>query len=251
MTLLELTHPHRLALFLDFDGTLVEIAEKPDAVRLAETTRVTLARLQRTLDGALAIITGREIEVIDAMLSPFRCPVAGVHGLTRRDAVGRAHATAVDTAFLDQAERRLEQLARPEAGLLVERKSHAIAIHYRGRPDLEHACIEAMEAIAQLDDRVRLVRGKMVVEARPSGGDKGTAVAEFMTEAPFAGRRPLFVGDDVTDEDAFEVVNRLGGLTLKIGPGKTHAQHRVADTAAFLAWLDDIADTLEKGRTIG
>jgi len=251
MTLFELEHPDRLALFLDFDGTLVEIAERPDAVQLAHTTRETLNRLQRSLDGALAIVTGREIEAIDAMLAPFRCPVAGVHGLTRRDAAGRAHAAMVETAFLDEAQLRLERLARTEIGLLVERKSHAIAIHYRGRPDLEHDCLEAMETIARLDDRVHLVRGKMVVEARPTGGNKGMAVADFMTEPPFAGRQPLFAGDDVTDEDAFQVVNRQGGLTLKIGPGETSARYRIADTAAFLVWLSETADTLERGHTIG
>jgi trehalose 6-phosphate phosphatase len=250
MTLFELKHPDRLALFLDFDGTLVEIAEKPEAVQLAETTRETLTRLQRALDGALAIVTGRDIEMIDAMLAPFRCPVAGVHGLTRRDALGRAHGAMVETTFLDEAERRLERLTRTEVGLLVERKSHAIAIHYRGRADLEHACLEVMEAVARLDDRVRLVRGKMVVEARPAGGDKGMAVADFMMEPPFAGRQPLFAGDDVTDEDAFEVVNRRGGLTLKIGPGETCAQYRIADTASFLAWLAETADALEKGDAI-
>jgi trehalose 6-phosphate phosphatase len=250
MTPFELEHPERLALFLDFDGTLVEIAEKPDAVQLAETTRETLTRLQRSLGGALAIVTGRDIEMIDAMLAPFRCPVAGVHGLTRRDALGRAHGAMVESNFLDEAERRLQQLARTEVGLLVERKSHAIAIHYRSRADLEHMCLEVMEGIARLDDRVRLVRGKMVIEARPTGGDKGMAVADFMMEAPFAGRRPLFAGDDVTDEDAFEVVNRRGGLTLKIGPGETRAQHRIANTASFLAWLAEMADALEKGNAI-
>jgi len=251
MTLFELKHPDRLALFLDFDGTLVEIAEKPDAVQLSDTTRQTLSRLHRSLDGALAIVTGREIEIIDAMLAPFRCPVAGVHGLTRRDSSGRAHTAAVETTFLDEAERRLQLLACNETGLLVERKSHSIAIHYRCRPDLEHACLDVMEAIARLDGRVHLVRGKMVVEARPTGGDKGTAVAEFMMEQPFAGRQPLFAGDDVTDEDAFQFVNRRGGLTLKIGPGETSARYRLADTAAFLVWLSETADTLEKGHDIG
>ena len=251
MSIPSLTQPSNLALFLDFDGTLVEIAEKPDAVRLAESTRATLTRLQRSLDGALAIITGREIEVIDAMLSPFRCPVAGVHGLTRRDAGGRSHHRVVAAAFLDAAERRLSEVAVAQPGLLVERKSHAIAIHYRARPELETVCLDTMEAIAEMDEEVRLVRGKMVIEARPSGGDKGTAVADFMREAPFAGRRPLFAGDDVTDEDAFEAVNRLDGISLKIGLGETKAQHRLADTAAFLAWLDKTADSLEKGSTVG
>jgi len=238
-------------MFLDFDGTLVEIAEKPDAVRLAQTTRETLSRLQAALDGALAIVTGREIEVIDQMLSPFRCPVAGVHGLTRRDAAGRAHAKTVTTQFLEVGLKRLTGLADRHPGLLVERKSHAIAIHYRGNPALESACLAAMEEIAALDDDVRLIRGKMVIEARPAGGDKGTAIADFMKEAPFMGRQPLFAGDDITDEDAFDVVNRLNGITLKIGNGETRARHRLTDTAAFLAWLEQTADSLQKGHSVG
>ncbi|MEZ5815888.1 MAG: trehalose-phosphatase [Hyphomicrobiaceae bacterium] len=246
-----LKEPRDLAMFLDFDGTLVEIAEKPDAVRLADATRHTLTRLQRLLGGALAIVTGREIDVVDRMLSPFRCPVAGVHGLVRRDATGRAHAKAIAAGFLDAAEARLNRLASQHGALLVERKSHAIALHYRGKPELERACLDAMEEIAQLDDQVRLIRGKMVIEARPSGGDKGTAVADFMGEAPFAGRRPLFAGDDVTDEDAFRLVNARGGLTLKIGAGESNATYRLADTAAFLAWLAESADSMERGHSIG
>jgi trehalose 6-phosphate phosphatase len=144
------------------------------------------------LGGALAIVTGRESDVVDAMLSPFRCPVAGVHGLTRRDANGQAHARHVAAGFLDAAEEQLESLAARNPGLLVERKSHAIAIHYRGNPSLEGACLAAMAQIAELDDQVRLVRGKMVIEARPVGGDKGTAVAVLIGDPPITGG-PIFL----------------------------------------------------------
>lgn len=251
MTLPALKDPRGLAMFLDFDGTLVEIAEKPDAVHLKDTTRATLTRLQKALGGALAIVTGREIEVVDAMLSPFRCPVAGVHGLTRRDAEGRIHGKDVSAQFLDAAEQQLGGFAAQNPGLLVERKSHAIAIHYRANPGLEAACLVAMQEIAALDDQMHLVRGKMVIEARPLGGDKGTAVSDFLGEAPFAGRRPFFAGDDTTDEDAFRVVNHLGGVTLKIGNGESRATYRLNDTVAFLDWLEEAADTLEKGQSLG
>lgn len=246
-----LQNPRDIAMFLDFDGTLVEIAETPDAVRLAETTRATLTRLQMLLDGALAVVTGREIDVVDAMLAPFRCPVAGVHGLTRRDADGRAHDKHAKARLLDATEHKLRALAARNPGLLVERKSHAIAIHYRGNPALEAVCLAAMEEVAQLDDQMRLVQGKMVIEAHPTGSDKGTAVADFMRELPFAGRRPFFAGDDVTDEDAFRVVNDLDGITLKIGGGESSARYRVGDTATFLHWLGHTATTLERGYFIG
>ncbi|MGD9803614.1 MAG: trehalose-phosphatase [Hyphomicrobiaceae bacterium] len=251
MTPPTLTDARCLAMFLDFDGTLVEIAETPDAVHLADRTRQTLVRLQDLLDGALAIVTGREIAVIDDMLFPFRCPVAGVHGLTRRDAAGQLHTKSVAAGFLDAAEQRLTTLAARHPKLLVERKSRAIAIHYRGNPSLEAICLAAMEEIAGLDDQVRLVRGKLVIEARPSGGDKGTAVADFMEERPFTGRRPLFAGDDITDEDAFRIVNNLDGLTLKIGNDESGARYKLRDTAAFLEWLEQTAVTLQKGKSLG
>lgn len=247
MNLPELTQPDRLALFLDFDGTLVEIADRPDAVTLQAETRTALERLQGALGGALAIVTGRDIDLIDAMLDPFRCPVAGVHGLTRRDAIGRLHAKAATTDFIDETARQLTPLIEQQPGLILERKSTAIALHYRARPELEGVCLAAMETAVRAFDGVRLLRGKCVIEARPAGGDKGTAVADFMAEPPFAGRQPVFAGDDATDEDAFRLLNARGGITLKIGPGETVAAYRATNTAAFLAWLGETARRFTKG----
>jgi trehalose 6-phosphate phosphatase len=250
MTLPRLTDPRGLAMFLDFDGTLVEIAAKPDAVRLTDRTRATLTRLQHALGGALAIVTGREIDVVDAMLAPFHCPVAGVHGLVRRDATGRVHDVGVAPGFLDSAEHQLAEFAGRHPVLLVERKSHAIALHYRADPSLEALCLAEMERLVRPYDQIRLVAGKMVIEARPAGGDKGSAVADFMRERPFDGRRPFFAGDDVTDEDAFRVVNEFDGVTLKIGNGDSFARFRLADTATFLGWLETTADALERGPSL-
>lgn len=238
-------------MFLDFDGTLVEIAPTPDAVRLLDVTRATLTRLQSSLGGALAIVTGREISAVDAMLAPFRCPVAGVHGMSRRDAEGRIHDKPADTELLDAAGRRLQRLAARHSGLLVERKSHAIAIHFRGNPALEAECAAAMEDIAALDDQVRLIKGKMVIEAHHKETNKGTAITEYMKEPPFFGRVPFFAGDDVTDEDAMQVVNDLGGISVKVGDGQSHARYSTADTASFLMWLEQTAALLERGTSIG
>jgi trehalose 6-phosphate phosphatase len=232
--------PAAFAWFLDFDGTLVEIADRPDAVRLEDCTRATVERLCALCGGAVAIVTGREIAVIDAFLHPLRLPVAGVHGLTRRDSGGTVHDHAGDASFLAIAEGLLAPLVREAPALLVERKSGAIALHYRARPDLEPACLDVMERLAGLCPSVRLVRGKMVIEARPDGADKGSAVAAFLAEPPFLGRRPVFVGDDVTDEDAFAEVNARGGLSVKIGPGETVAQWRIEDSRAFLDWMAEI-----------
>lgn len=229
------------AFFLDFDGTLVEIASHPERIRLDEATRAVIAEVHKAAGGALAIVTGRDIAVIDRFLRPLHLPVAGVHGLTRRDAGGRLFAPQSAAAFLDAAEPRLGALACANEGLLVERKSASIALHYRARPELEAVCIATVEASARGWDDIEIKRGKMVVEAKTGRADKGTAVRDFMAEPPFKGRQPVFAGDDVTDEDAFRVVNELGGLSIKVGEGETLASYRVASTAAFLGWLAGVA----------
>jgi trehalose 6-phosphate phosphatase len=125
--------------------------------------------------------------------------------------------------------------------LLLERKSAAVALHYRLRPELEAECIDTVErAVAGLSD-VEVKRGKMVIEAKEGTHDKGDAVAEYLNERPFFGRRPVFAGDDVTDEDAFAIVNARGGISIKIGAGATRATYRAAGTTEFLAWLQRTA----------
>jgi trehalose 6-phosphate phosphatase len=237
MTLPDLHDPDHLALFLDFDGTLVAIANRPDEVRLDPKTREALAQLNELLAGALAIITGREIAAVDRFLEPLRLSIAGVHGLMRRDAQGKTYASAFDSRLPAAIERAVRPLLAKHPGLLVERKYGAVALHYRTHPELEQASIEAIEtAVGQLE-AIEIKRGKMVVEVKAIGGDKGAAVADFLKEKPFAGRRPVFAGDDVSDEDAFAVVNAREGLSIKIGPGATKASFRAAGTAEFLEWL--------------
>jgi trehalose 6-phosphate phosphatase len=237
MALPTLSAPDRFAFFLDFDGTLVELAERPDAVQLAERTREALGRLTDATGGAVAVITGREIADVDRMLAPLRLPAAGVHGLTRRTISGESHAAPIDDEFLRHAELLLAPLVLSEPGLLLERKSNAIALHYRARPDLEATCGEVMDELAAITRGIQIKRGKMVFEAKPALADKGTAIMDFLKEAPFAGRCPFFAGDDITDEDAFAAVNKLEGVTVKIGPGATVAHYRAEGTPDFLDWL--------------
>lgn len=229
------------AFFFDFDGTLVEIAAHPNAILLELGTLNAVRRLHCATDGAVAVVTGRDIEMIDHFFQPLKLPVAGVHGLTRRDSKGFVYSAAQATQFIDSAQSVMLPFALNEEGLVVERKSASIALHYRARPDLESICIKLMETVARDFPNIEIKRGKMVVEAKPNHADKGTAIRDFMSEAPFKGRHPIFAGDDETDEDAFEVVNALGGVTIKIGDGPTCAQRRMATTAAFTAWLVDLA----------
>ena len=246
MSLPSLSRPGRIAFFLDFDGTLVELAERPDAVRLAARTRDALTRLVDVTGGAVAIITGREIADLDRFVAPLRLPAAGIHGLTRRGPTGESHAVPPVTDFLRYADEILEPLVLQEPGLLLERKSNAVALHYRGRPDLEAACGSVMALLASACPGIQIKRGKMVFEAKPTGADKGTAILDFLKEPPFAGRRPLVAGDDETDEDAFAAVNLINGITIKIGPGETVAHHRAGDTKIFLDWLDATALSLQR-----
>ena len=238
-------HARRTALFLDFDGTLVDIVARPDAVALTEATRDALATVARHVDGALAIVTGRDIATIDAFVAPLRFPIAGVHGFTRRDAVGRVQMPQLDGDLLDKLKDGLRLLCSENEGLLLEEKAGSVALHFRARPELEDVCIATMERIVDGAGGFRVSRGKMVVEARPKDANKGAAVTAFMREAPFLGRVPLFAGDDVTDEDAFAAVNAAGGISIKVGDSLTASSYRAPTPAAFVAWLVDYAQHLE------
>jgi len=230
----------RWALFLDVDGTLLEIMEHPDDVRAAPRLRRLLAAAARALDGALALVSGRSIASLDAVFDPLRLPAAGLHGLERRDAGGKVHYPAGYARRIAAARDTLLEFVQSEPGLLLEDKGAALALHYRGAPALEAQCRQriglAREAAGE-DFHVQ--HGKMVFELKPSGRDKGTAVADFMREAPFRGRRPVFVGDDVTDEDGFRAVNALGGISIRVGESAGSAARLVAaDVAAILDWLN-------------
>jgi trehalose 6-phosphate phosphatase len=244
MPLPDLRDPQRIALFLDFDGTLVSIADRPEAVHLDPSTSQALARLDKLLEGALAIITGREIAVVDRFLEPLHLSVAGVHGLTRRDAQGRTHVPSIDGAFVPKIEAALRPILDKHPSLILESKYGAIALHYRPHPELEQDCLAVMETAIHGLSGVELKRGKMVVEAKAIGGNKGAAIADYLLEAPFAGRQPVFAGDDITDEDAFLLVNARDGLSIKVGPGETHAAYRAAGTNEFLSWLRQLPANL-------
>jgi trehalose 6-phosphate phosphatase len=251
MTLPDLSDSERIALFLDFDGTLVAIADRPDEVQLDLSTRKALMHLDTLLGGAVAIVTGREIAAVDRFLDPLRLSVAGVHGLTRRDAQGHTHTPDnINGGFAGAIEKAVWPLMRKHPALFLEYKFGAVALHYRSHPELERASIALMEAAVDALPGVELKRGKMVVEAKAVGGNKGAAIADYLNEKPFAGRRAVFAGDDVTDEDAFVLVNARDGVSIKVGPGETNATYRAAGTGEFLEWLRQLPGKLEGQSTI-
>jgi trehalose 6-phosphate phosphatase len=238
------------AIFLDFDGTLVEFAERPDLVQLSPVTKSTLGQIHEALGGALAVITGRDIEDVDRFLKPLHLPVAGVHGLIRRRTDGSVHSPPVDGRAIYEINARLQQFVSSSQGLLLELKSGSVALHYRARPDLENECTEAMDNAVYGLESIHLIRGKMVIEAKADTSDKGGAIRDFLSEPPFAGRMPFFAGDDVTDEDAFVVVNSRQGISVKVGPGQTLARYRANSTPEFLDWLQCVGDDLEQAQTV-
>ena len=224
-----------VALFLDFDGTLVELAPHPDGVVTPAPLVNVLTQLQQAMGGALAVVSGRPLSQIDHYLGPLRLPTAGVHGLERRDAQGRLiELPAPNVARLTE---RLASLVARHPGLLLEPKRGALALHYRQAPHLEQACIEAMRHAVSRVPGFTLLFGKIVVEAKAALADKGGAIAAFMSEAPFAGRQPWFVGDDITDEAGFSWVQRTAGIGIKIGSGPSQALQRMDSPAVLLDWL--------------
>lgn len=225
------------ALFLDFDGTLVDIAERPEAVVVPLGLTQTLKALNSYLGGAVAVISGRPITQIDSFLAPLRLPAAGEHGLERRGADGKL--VLASTHPLQLVEHAARALVAQHPALYLETKRGSIALHYRQAPELELLCIDAIQAAVEQSPGLTLLRGKMVVEAKPSGASKGHAIEAFLQEAPFRGRTPLFVGDDITDEVGFSTVQRLGGLGVKVGAGPTVAWQRLDSPEAMRLELEE------------
>jgi len=224
------------ALFLDFDGTLVELAPEPHSVLVPAQLLSLLQAVQQASEGALAVVSGRPLAQIDAYLAPLTLASAGVHGLERRDAQGRVtELPAPDTTRLME---RLNSLVARHQGLLLEPKRGALALHYRQAPHLEQACIEAMHHAVTRVPGFSVLRGKMVVEAKATIAGKGDAIAAFMLQAPFAGRRPVFIGDDITDEAGFAWVQTAGaGIGIKIGSGPSQALNRLDSPQQLHQWL--------------
>ena len=222
--------------FFDFDGTLVEIASRPDLVRVEPRVRDLLRALDDRFGGAVAVVTGRPLDAVDGFLAPLVLPTAAEHGSLRRDASGRMHADDSGAEAVEAAHRLLKPLADANPGLILERKSSSVALHYRQSPDLAAACAAAVEEVVAKNPNLVILPGKMVFELKPKGVDKGVAVRAFLEEAPFKGRTPIFAGDDVTDEHAFAVVNALGGITIKIDDGDTQAEYRT-DRDGLFDWI--------------
>lgn len=208
--------PDEWALFLDIDGTLLDLAERPEDVQAPPGLIPTLERLRARLGGALALVTGRQVAFADRLFAPARFAIAGLHGAERRDADG-VFTPADAPPALDAV--RIDLARAPDAlpGVLFEDKGSALALHYRQAPG---TAAEVSALMAKQLERIgkgwELLHGKMVVELRPASKDKGRAIRAFLDSGPFTGRKPMTIGDDVTDEAMFAVANGLGGVSIRV-----------------------------------
>ncbi|HEX8639993.1 MAG TPA: trehalose-phosphatase [Allosphingosinicella sp.] len=228
------------ALFLDFDGTLVELAESPDSIRVPARLAPLLDRLRAKLGGRLAIISGRSLADLERHVPLPGLAFSGSHGIELRLADGTALPVSVPLG-LDEVRERVNRFAAGGEGLLVEEKPAGIALHYRQAPQQAERATGFMRALAD-EQGWSLQKGKMVVELRPRGASKGDALRTFMSEPEFAGARPVFVGDDLTDEHAFEAAAALAGAGILVGPArKTAACYQLESVPAVAAWLDAAA----------
>lgn len=219
-------HPEDWALFLDIDGTLLDLAQTPDAIVVPRTLPSDLNALSKKLGGALALVTGRTISLVDSLFFPFRFPVAGLHGAEWRTPDGQRHRIAIPPAFTE-LKRAIAFEAKAWPGVLVEDKGAAVGAHYRLAPEYQQAVEQMMlRHAAAAGPQWTLQRGKMVVEIRPAKADKGDAVEAFLACGEFRGRRPLAIGDDLTDEAMFCVANEHQGYSIQIGSPSTETAAR-------------------------
>lgn len=228
------------AYFLDVDGTLIDIADTPEAVSVDTALLGLIARLHRASGGAVALVSGRALSFLEQRLGALRLPLAGQHGMERRDAAGRLWIHAAPPAAKCSIKAALAPVLARHPGLLLEDKGLTLALHYRLAPHLAAYARRLMVRLARAAGTGLEVQfGKRVAEAKPSGVDKGTAVAEYLGESPFKGRRAVFIGDDLNDEHGFAAVNKLDGISIKVGKGASCARFRLRDVVSVRRWLGD------------
>jgi trehalose 6-phosphate phosphatase len=247
MTAPPLPRPEAHALLLDVDGTLLDIAPSPDAVIVPEKLRESLGRLNRLLSGALALVSGRPIARLDAIFAPLRLAAAGEHGSEIRPSPGAGVERLAVRPLDPDLRRQVTEFAATLPALLIEQKSTSIAVHFRRAPELAEQVGAALrDIVARQGAALTVMPGRMLYELRGTSCNKGTAVARLLDRPPFAGRRPVYVGDDFTDEDGFAESMRRGGLALAVA-GEYRASRPIAFArpADVRAWLRELATAWE------
>lgn len=231
------------AVFMDVDGTLIEIASAPDKVEIPPDMVAAVSGLQTALGGAIAIVSGRPLAELDRLMAPLRLPAAGLHGLECRGPDGKVVRDDAQAGRLETIRQELAAFAAAHPGVIIEDKRLAIAVHYRAAPELaEETKSLTKSLVAAHDGNLGLLPGKMVVEIKSKHTNKGAVVETFMAQIPFIGRTPVFIGDDYTDEDGFRAVNGMGGHSIRVGPppagvAESAAQWECDGVRDLIAWL--------------
>ncbi|HEX6978304.1 MAG TPA: trehalose-phosphatase [Alphaproteobacteria bacterium] len=236
----------RIALFLDIDGTLLDIAPVPEAVVVPPELRDTLRALHGALDGALALVSGRPIAQIDQLFKPLRLPASGEHGFELRATPDGPIERLQPPTILHLLRPAMMEMTRRMVGVVPEFKDSTIAMHYRQVPHVADDLRRAIDAaVSPYADQLAVMPGKMVYEIKPHGVNKGRAIAQLMLRPPFANRKPVFLGDDVTDEYGFAAVRQMGGNAVRVGtPPPDNADAHLDSPAQVRAWLRQIAERM-------
>lgn len=232
------------ALFLDFDGTLAELASRPDCVTVDRTLPDLLKKLSTQLAGAVAIITGRALAQADTLMGGTRFPGAGLHGAELRPDPNQAHPVVACIPHIAALAQTLRKHFTEDSRVIIEEKCVAVAVHYRLAPERAAECLTILKAFLG-NAELEILLGHSVVEARPRGIDKGSALAALMQHPPFFGRTPIYAGDDITDEDALRTAQSLGGMGIKVGNAISVAGYRLAQVSDVHAWLRASSQQLE------
>jgi len=228
-------------LFLDVDGTLLELADSPGGVAVDPHLLPLLEQLRNVAGGALALVSGRTIRNLDELLGSSRLPAAGLHGCERRDATGAMHVAPIALEQLADVRAGLQRLAARHSGLLLEDKGAGLALHFLKARELEHELrAEVALLAAPLVPKFALLDGHAVIEVKPAAHTKDSAVSAFMEEQPFRGRQPIFIGDDQTDYGGFAAVRRFGGMAIAVGP-RVQSEWWLPGPAAVRQWLGELA----------
>jgi trehalose 6-phosphate phosphatase len=229
------------SLFLHVDGTLLDFADSPGGVEVPAGLAPLLRRVSESLNCAVALISGRSVPDLDQLLSPLRLPCAALHGVERRDAGGQISRCPVDYVGLDRARRAVHELLEEYPEVELEDKRLAIALHFRRKPHLGSPLRRSLHALIRvLGPTLTVQDGTYVLEVKPSAGNISTALEAFMAEPPFAGRRPICVGDRLADSHAFRAVHRHGGLAIAVGM-PVHSPWQLPDPHAVQGWLEGFA----------
>jgi trehalose 6-phosphate phosphatase len=229
-------------LFLDVDGTLIELTDTPSQTVADPEIKALLRDLNVRLEGAVALVSGRQIETLDQLFAPLALPSSGLHGIERRTAEGLLQGGTFIDSKLDDARAAIKVFVDSHPGALLEDKRRTVAIHFRMAPQATVAARELAAGIVEkLGKQYQIQPGDMMLEIKPRGFTKATAIRAFMQEPPFSGRRPVFIGDDLTDQDGFPAVESMGGISIGVGD-RVQGQYHLDTVAQVRDWLQQIAN---------